>query len=84
MIVEVKDPKMRDHEKYKDQRLKLVKKYYKKHDIPFTVISDMVVIDLAKMSKEQYRHIKRILSGKYDDEISLIQEENTHLNNRHN
>ena len=71
MIEEFKDPRNDQHEKFKEQRLNLVKDYSTKQNIEYKTIQGMVMIDLANMTSQQYREIKRILSGKYDNENLL-------------
>ena len=36
-------------------------------DASKTPANELIIIDMSKINSKQHRHIKRILSGKYDD-----------------
>ncbi len=78
MIIDIKESNWDKKVKLNIARNKQVKKYMEKEGLPIetmhysldaskTPANELIIIDMSKINSKQHRHIKRILSGKYDD-----------------
>ncbi len=75
MIIEFKEENWEEIEALKIARLNQVKEYMKEEGLDINTYNmglikspatELIEIDLSKVNPKQFRHIKRILSGKYD------------------
>ena len=78
MIIDIKEINYKENDRLHIARNKQVKKYMEKEGLPIetmhysldaskTPANELIIIDMSKINSKQHRHIKRILSGKYDD-----------------